>query len=78
MFHWLADHRWEKLTEAPFPPLWEEIVRRNVVHYCMLDAAERIHLRALIQVFIAEKSWEGCGGPGEDGTGDRTTAPAFR
>ena len=62
MFHWLSDHRRKKLTEAPFPPAWEEIVRRNVVHYCMLDAAERIHLRALIQVFIAEKTWEGCGG----------------
>ena len=62
MFNWLTDHRRKKLTEAPFPPAWEEIVRRNVVHYCMLDAAERINLRALIQVFITEKSWEGCGG----------------
>ena len=62
MFHWLSDHRRKKLAEAPFPPAWEAIVRRNVVHYCMLDAAERIHLRALIQVFLAEKKWEGCGG----------------
>ena len=62
MFHWLTDHRRKKLTEAPFPAAWEEIVRRNVAHYCMLDAAERIHLRTLIQVFIAEKTWEGCGG----------------
>ena len=28
----------------------------------MLDAAERVHLRALTQVFIAEKTWEGSGG----------------
>jgi hypothetical protein len=28
----------------------------------MLDDAERSHLRALVQVFIAEKDWEGCGG----------------
>ena len=52
----------EKLAEAPFPTAWEEIVRSNVAHYCMLDTAEQIHLRALIQVFIAEKKWEGCGG----------------
>ncbi|MBE0557094.1 MAG: hypothetical protein IH628_07655, partial [Proteobacteria bacterium] len=46
MFHWLSDRRRKKLAEVPFPPQWEEIVRRNVVHYCMLDAAERVHLRA--------------------------------
>jgi Mlc titration factor MtfA (ptsG expression regulator) len=62
MLHWLSDHRRKRLAEAPFPPAWEAIVRRNVAHYCMLDAAERIHLRALIQVFLAEKKWEGCGG----------------
>jgi len=62
MFHWLANYRRRKLTQAPFPPAWEEIIRRNVAHYCMLDDAERAHLRALIQVFIAEKNWEGCGG----------------
>lgn len=28
----------------------------------MLDDIERAHLRSLIQVFIAEKNWEGCGG----------------
>jgi Mlc titration factor MtfA (ptsG expression regulator) len=62
MFHWFIDRRRKKLTAAPFPPLWEDIIRRNVAHYCMLDDAERAHLRALIQVFIAEKHWEGAGG----------------
>lgn len=62
MFHWLSDRRRKKISEAPFPPAWEEIVRRNVTHYCMLDAAEQTYLRALIQVFITEKNWEGCGG----------------
>ena len=62
MFHWFADRRRKKLTETPFPSVWEEIVRRNVAHYCMLEDAERTHLHALIQVFIAEKNWEGCGG----------------
>lgn len=62
MFHWLANHRRKKLAAAPFPPAWEEIVRRNVVHYCMLNDSERAQLRGLIKVFIAEKSWEGAGG----------------
>ena len=55
MFQWLADHRRKKLTDVPFPAGWEDIVRRNVAHYCMLSDAERAQLRALIQVFIAEK-----------------------
>ncbi len=62
MFHWLADRRRKKLTQAPFPSLWEHIIRSNVAHYCMLDGVQRTHLRALIQVFIAEKNWEGAGG----------------
>lgn len=62
MFHWIADHRRKKLTEVPFPPVWDEILRRNVVHYCMLEVAERTSFHSLVQVFVAEKHWEGCGG----------------
>jgi Mlc titration factor MtfA (ptsG expression regulator) len=62
MFRWLIDRRRKRLTRDPFPPLWEDIIRRNVAHYCILDDAERAHLRTLIQVFIAEKHWEGAGG----------------
>jgi Mlc titration factor MtfA (ptsG expression regulator) len=62
MFHWLTNLRRKKLMAVPFPPAWEEILQKNVAHYCMLENAERAHLRALIQVFIAEKDWEGCGG----------------
>jgi MtfA peptidase len=62
MFHWLTDRRRKKLTQVPFPALWEGIIRRNVAHYCTLEEAQRAHLRALIQVFIAEKYWEGAGG----------------
>lgn len=62
MFHWFINRRRKKLTQAPFPYSWEDIISRNVAHYCMLDDAERAHLRALIQVFIAEKYWEGAGG----------------
>jgi MtfA peptidase len=62
MLHWFTDRRRNKLIQAPFPSLWEDIIRRNVAHYCMLEDAERGRLRALIQVFIAEKKWEGAGG----------------
>ncbi len=62
MFNWFRDRRRKKLTQAPFPSTWEDIIRRNVAHYCMLEDDQRDHLRALVQVFIAEKHWEGAGG----------------
>lgn len=62
MLNWFRERRRKKLTQAAFPSSWEEIIRRNVAHYCMLDENERSHLHALVQVFIAEKNWEGAGG----------------
>ncbi|MDY0212266.1 MAG: zinc-dependent peptidase [Desulfuromonadaceae bacterium] len=62
MFSWLTKKRRERLAEAPFPDLWEDVVQQNVGHYCMLDDGERSRLKALIQVFISEKNWEGAGG----------------
>ena len=62
MFHWLRDHRRAEMRERPFPPEWESVVQANVAHYCMLDNAERAELHSMIQVFLEEKHWEGCGG----------------
>jgi len=62
MFRWLKDRRRRKFIAAPFPGLWENIIRKNVAHYHLLADDERAHLRALVQVFIAEKTWEGAGG----------------
>lgn len=62
MFNWFVNHRRKKLLAAPFPSAWEDILQSNVAHYCMLDGIERSRLHELIQVFIAEKDWEGVGG----------------
>jgi MtfA peptidase len=62
MFHWLRDHRRAEIRKRPFPDEWETIVRNNVAHYSVLDDAGRAELRAMIQVLIEEKNWEGCGG----------------
>lgn len=62
MFNWIIKRRREKLIKVPFPTTWKDILQRNVAHYCMLETTERNHLHALIQVFISEKYWEGCGG----------------
>ena len=44
------------------PPEWEVFLRANVAHFSMLDEAERDELRVMIQIFMEEKHWEGCGG----------------
>ena len=62
MFRWWTDRRRKKILQESFPPAWEDIIRRNFVHYCMLDDDEHRRLHKLIQIFIIEKSWEGCGG----------------
>jgi len=62
MFAWLERRRRAEILKTPFPEPWHEVLRRNVAHYARLDDDEQRRLRELIQVFIAEKRWEGCGG----------------
>jgi len=37
-------------------------MHENMPHYCMLNDSERAELHAIMQVFLEEKLWEGCGG----------------
>ena len=62
LLSWLTERRRAKITAEPFDPAWEATLRRNVAHWRLLDDDERAHLRELIQVFVREKHWEGCGG----------------
>ena len=62
MFHWIRDNHRAEIREQPFPPAWEVFVETNLSHYRLLDEAERTELKAMMQVFLEEKLWEGCGG----------------
>jgi Mlc titration factor MtfA (ptsG expression regulator) len=62
MLHWLRDHRRAEARKRPFPLEWEAFVSANVAHYSVLDDVERAELQSLMQVFLEEKHWEGCGG----------------
>jgi Mlc titration factor MtfA (ptsG expression regulator) len=62
MFEWWAERRRRKILEQPFAPVHVAVLERNVKHYGRLDPAEQRRLRDLVQVFVAEKHWEGCGG----------------
>lgn len=62
LFRWLTERRRKEILTHPFPESWEKILQENVAHYRKLNRAEQHHLQQLTQVFLAEKSWEGCGG----------------
>lgn len=54
--------RRRRLQNAPFPAGWESILKRTLPLYLRMPALLRERLRSHIQVFVAEKNFEGCGG----------------
>lgn len=59
---WLRERRRSKIRSSPFPCDWLDCLRRGLPQYDLLTQAEQELLRGDVQVFIAEKHWEGCGG----------------
>src|SRR6478735_6876723 len=62
MFGLLKQRRRERLRSAPFPSAWLEIIEKNVPFHARLPDDDRRELQGLVQVFMAEKHFEGCGG----------------
>ena len=62
MFGFFKRRRRERLRTTPIPHEWEQILRKNVPLYRRLPEADRRELHGHIQVFLAEKHFEGCGG----------------
>jgi hypothetical protein len=62
MFGWLKRRRRERLRAQPFPDEWDAILRRNVRYYRHLPDDDRVELQGHVQVLLAEKNFEGCGG----------------
>ncbi len=54
--------RRKELMGLPFPTSWESTLQRNVTLYQHLPDAMKRQLQADINVFIAEKHFEGAGG----------------
>lgn len=52
----------EKIAALPWPEDWEQILWDQVPIYRRLPEKYKHELRGLIQIFIAEKHFEGCGG----------------
>lgn len=62
VFGWLEERRRKKILSTPFPDAWLQILQKNMAHFRCLDPGERERLTELVQLFIADKHWEGCGG----------------
>lgn len=62
MFGLFKHRRRERLRALPFPPAWERVIERNVAVYRRLPPKDRRELQGHVQVLLAEKSFEGCGG----------------
>lgn len=62
MWNWWKHRRREALRREPVPESWSGILDRNVGMFARLTPEEQCKLLADMQVFIAEKHWEGCRG----------------
>jgi Mlc titration factor MtfA (ptsG expression regulator) len=62
MVRWLTERRRKRILAEPFPAEWDAIIDDNVAIARRLSPDDRARLRELVQVFVAEKHWEGCGG----------------
>ena len=62
MFDWWHERKRAEILQTPFPAAWVDTLVRNVAHYARLNDEEKARLHELTQVFVVEKTWEGCGG----------------
>src|SRR5437879_2626989 len=62
IFEFLKQRRRRRLRARPFPKEWLRLIQRHVIFVQKLDASDRADLLGHIQIFLAEKRFEGCGG----------------
>src|SRR5271170_1441443 len=62
MLDLFKNHRRAALRKEPLSASERAIVARNVPYSAKLDDPDRSELEGLVRVFLAEKSFEGCGG----------------
>ena len=62
MFAWLRRRRRSAIVRRPFPIEWRALIEKNVPFIGGLGPEDRQALEGHVQVFLAEKRFEGCGG----------------
>ncbi len=61
-FDWLRRRRRDKILAEPYDDAWTAHMERNMGSWGALSDEEQAHLKQLVQVFVAEKHWEGLAG----------------
>ncbi len=59
---WSKARRRAKIRARAFPEAWEAALNEFVPYYRFLNEEDRAELRGHVQVLVAEKNFEGCGG----------------
>jgi hypothetical protein len=62
MLSFFKKRRRQRLYTEPFPVSWLAIIKRSFPIYDRLPQSDQQELQGHIQVFLAEKVFEGCGG----------------
>src|SRR5205809_6463663 len=62
ILEFLKQQRRRRLRARQFPQEWLKLIQRHVVFFHKLTVSDRAELLGRIQVFLAEKRFEGCGG----------------
>jgi Mlc titration factor MtfA (ptsG expression regulator) len=62
MFGFLKQRRRQQLRAQSIPPEWRSILKRNLPIFGRLPPEDQAELLVHVQVFLAEKRFEGCGG----------------
>jgi Mlc titration factor MtfA (ptsG expression regulator) len=62
VFGFFKERRRAKLRSTPLSSEWRKIVERNLPIFARLPTDDQAELLGHLQVFLAEKNFEGCGG----------------
>lgn len=62
IFGFLTERRRQKIRNRPFPDNWRAAIDRYVAFFSRLKPKDQAELLGHIQVFLSEKSFEGCAG----------------
>lgn len=61
-FGFARERRRRQLRAQPLPNEWHQIIARNLPFFARLTTVDQAELLGHVQVFLAEKRFEGCGG----------------
>lgn len=62
IFHPIRDARRKRLSKKPLKAEWAKLVNHHVPYWQLLAPDEKLKLDGMLQIFLAEKRFEGCRG----------------